>query len=147
MHEKKRNKKQKKLDRFARGKSKQKQGRRKDGSGSPDSLAEETLRRNGDGVKAVYMEQYRNKKRIETRLDEEHYWSEEEEGLDQFKMEDYDDVIYFLHPFLKVFINESHVNLLILQETRFYRIKLINSSKIIKIKEIIKIAPSPLHIV
>ena len=147
MHEKKRNKKQKKLDRFARGKSKQKQGRRKDGSGSPDSLAEETLRRNGDGVKAVYMEQYRNKKRIETRLDEEHYWSEEEEGLDQFKMEDYDDVIYFLHPFLKVFITKSHVNLLILQETRFYRIKLINSSKIIKIKEIIKIASSPLHIV
>ena len=139
MHEKKRNKKQKKLDRFARGKSKQKQGRRKDGSGSPDSLAEETLRRNGDGVKAVYMEQYRNKKRIETRLDEEHYWSEEEEGLDQFKMEDYDDVIYFLHPFLKVFIAKSHVNL-------FYRIKLINSSKIIKIKEIIKIAPSTLHI-
>lgn len=91
MHEKKRNKKQKKLDRFARGKSKQKQGRHKDGSGSPDSLAEETLRRNGDGVKAVYMEQYRNKKRIETRLDEEHYWSEEEEGLDQFRMEDYDD--------------------------------------------------------
>ena len=147
MHEKKRNKKQKKLDRFARGKSKQKQGRRKDGSDSPDSLAEETLRRNGDGVKAVYMEQYRNKKRIETRLDEEHYWSEEEEGLDQFKMEDYDDVIYFLHPFLKVFINKSHVNLLILQETRFYRIKLINSSKIIKRKEIIKIAPSTLHIV
>lgn len=107
MHEKKRNKKQKKLDRFARGKSKQKQGRHKDGSGSPDSLAEETLRRNGDGVKAVYMEQYRNKKRIETRLDEEHYWSEEEEGLDQFRMEDYDDVIYFLHQFLKVFITKS----------------------------------------
>ena len=138
MHEKKRNKKQKKLDRFARGKSKQKQGRRKDGSDSPDSLAEETLRRNGDGVKAVYMEQYRNKKRIETRLDEEHYWSEEEEGLDQFKMEDYDDVIYFLHQLLKVFITNSHVNLLI---------QLINSSKIIKIKEIIKIAPSTLHIV
>lgn len=90
MHEKKRNKKQRKLGRFARGKSKQKHDKRKDGGGSPDSLEEEELRKNGDGKKAEFMEQYLNKKRIETKLDEEHYWSEEDDHA--FKMEDYDDV-------------------------------------------------------
>lgn len=91
MHEKKRNKKQRKLGRFARGKSKPKHDKRKDGGGSPDSLEEEELRKNGDGKKAEFMEQYLNKKRIETKLDEEHYWSEEDDHA-EFKMEDYDDV-------------------------------------------------------
>lgn len=90
MHEKKRNKKQRKLGRFARGKSKPKHDKRKDGGGSPDSLEEEELRKNGDGKKAEFMEQYLNKKRIETKLDEEHYWSEEDDHA-EFKMEDYDD--------------------------------------------------------
>ena len=73
MHEKKRNEKQKKQGCFALGKSKQKQDRRKDGSDSSDYLTEVTMRRKGDGVKVEYMEQFRNKKRIKTRLDEEHY--------------------------------------------------------------------------
>ncbi|XP_062571963.1 trichohyalin-like [Saccostrea cucullata] len=89
MHEKKRNKKQKKLGRHV-GKSKKKQDKRKKDGGTPDPLEEESLRRNGDGIKAEYMEQYKNKKRIETKLDEEHYWSVDD-GLDQFKLEDYDD--------------------------------------------------------
>lgn len=94
MHEKKRNKKQKKLGQFARGKSKG--DKRKDGSGTPDLLEEEKLKKNGDGIKAEYMEQYVNKKRIETRLDEEHYWSVDD-GLDQFKLEEYDDVSFLRH--------------------------------------------------
>lgn len=37
------------------------------------------------------MEQYFNKKCIEIKLDEEYYWSEEDDYV-EFKMEDYDDV-------------------------------------------------------
>lgn len=47
------------------------------------------------------MEQYFNKKCIEIKLDEEYYWSEEDDYV-EFKMEDYDDVRILFGLFLFV---------------------------------------------
>ena len=83
--------KKKGSQRYAKGKSKKSVYEKRDGVKSPDSKDIEDADRQGQGVKAEFMEQYHKKKRIEKKLDDEHYWSDEDEKIDHLKLDD-DDV-------------------------------------------------------